>query len=60
MKDWDVYFEYNRRDVALTCRIAEEWRAMEIQRIKDRWGIFWRIGLWLHDHLPRKPHYKRM
>ena len=58
--NWDAYIEYNRRDVAMTLHLAKVWRATEIKRIKDRWGIFWRIGLWLHDHFPPKPYYKEM
>ena len=49
-RDWDAYIEYNRQDVNFMIRLAELSRAQTIAICKERYGIFWRIGLWLMDH----------
>lgn len=47
--NWDAFIEYNQQDVRLTERVAKKWRVLLVRRIKERWGIFWRIVLWLID-----------
>lgn len=49
-RDWNAYIEYNLQDVKFTIRFAEILRAHTIAICKERYGIFWRIALWLMDH----------
>lgn len=48
--DLDAYIKYNQADVRLCIQVQENVRGAEILNMKERFGRFWRVGLWLMDH----------
>lgn len=44
----NALFAYNLNDIKMCIRMKEISHMMWIARLKERWGIFWRIPYWLH------------